>query len=232
MRKKAIPLIVLYSLLAVTGCGSNKDNQHPTSAAAATAEPKPVRTLPVIRREAKLALSSLYRDEDDDDAEGEERGHDLNDSDADGDDDRPRRGYYDRDDISVRDFGHEASPRDKRALISLTRRYYAAAAAENGAAACALLTRSFASIVVEDYGHGSAGPKYLSSGTTCPSVLTLMFRHLHAKLVEPIEVIHIRVMGDTALVLIGAANMPASDLEARREGRAWRTVGMLASSLP
>lgn len=223
--------VALYSLLAVAGCGSGSAASHHTNPSAVS-QPEPAGAPPLVSREAKIALSSLYRDEDDDDTEGEERGHDPSDSDADGDDDRPRLGYYDRDDAGTRDFGHAAPPTDRRALTALTRRYYAEAAAENGAAACAMLARTFASIVVEDYGRGSSGPSYLSSGTTCASVLTLLFHHFHAKLVEPIEVIRTRVAGDTALVLIGAANTPASDLEAHREGGAWRVVGMLASSLP
>lgn len=230
MHKKAIVAVVLYAMLIVTGCGSSSNPNRANTERAA--EPKPAVASPVVRQEAKLALSSIYRDEDDDDTEGEELGRDPKDSDADGDNDHPRLGYYDRDDTGTRDFGHAASPRDKKALISLTRRYYAAAATENGAAACALLYKPYASIVVEDYGRGSAGPSYLSSGTTCPSVLTLIFRHFHTKLVEPIEIIRTRVSGNTGLVLIGTANTPASDLETRREKHQWRTVGMLASSLP
>jgi hypothetical protein len=189
--------------------------------------------LPGILSSAVVPRGELPDDEDDDDAPGEEIGPNPNDSDVDNDKDNiKRRGFYDRDDVAIRSYGHAPSAADARDLTLLAGRYYAAAAREDGASACAMFTAVFAKSVPEDYGRGSAGATYLRDASTCPQVLTLLFRHLHAQLSVPIEVMRVRVKGDRGLVLIGGRIIPASLFEAQREAGSWRAVGMLASQLP
>jgi hypothetical protein len=62
--------------------------------------------------------------------------------------------------------------------------------------------------------------------------MTLLLRHLHARLNEPIEIVRVRAAGDKGLVLVGARNMPASYMDMQREGGGWKVVGMLPSPMP
>ena len=59
---------------------------------------------------------------------------------------------------SALNYAHAASAADRRAVTALIKRYYAAATAGDGATACSMLYITLAEAVVEDYGHGSAGP--------------------------------------------------------------------------
>ena len=218
-----VVVLTVFSAQVCSGCGGGS-NERDSSADASSGVP----TLHV-------GLGSLPQDEDDDDDPGEEvgAGSNPNDSDIDGDrDNLKERGFYDHDDTRFRAYGHAASPAEKRELTTLAKRYYAAAAAEDGSAACAMLVRAFAKSLPEDYGHGSAGPPYLRTATSCQAVLELLFKYLHSQLHQGIEVVAVRVDGDHAHVLLGGLNMPASYLEVQREGGAWRIIGMLAAPLP
>lgn len=218
--------LVLAMCLVCIGCGHTDRQRPPSSESSLTA-----RT--AISAVAPIGAKSLPQDEDDDDLPGEAVGHDPHDSDVDGDDDRAKPlGYYDRDDVSTRDYGQPADTKDKRALTFLTRRYYAAASRSDGATACSLLAPAFAKTIPGTYGHGSAGPSYLRETGTCPAVLTLLFQHVHRQVSTQIEVVRVRVDGDNGLVLIGGPNMQASYLEALREGSQWRFLGMLTTVLP
>ncbi|HEY5287023.1 MAG TPA: hypothetical protein VIJ50_07955 [Solirubrobacteraceae bacterium] len=145
--------------------------------------------------------------------------------------DVPRGGYYDADDSAIRDYGHAAGASDTRALTALLRRYYAAAAADDGRAACALTYSLLVETLPEEYGQ-PPGPRYLSGAATCPAVLAIVFKRFHAKLVMPFEVESVRVSGERAEVLIGSRTLQAGMVTARREGRAWKIDGLLATPLP
>lgn len=229
---KSRPLFVAIgaiALLILAGCGTNSAVPQSGVAARNTGSEGSTIATPSPTR-------SLMGDEDDEDtAEGARPHGDVTtgDSDHDFDHDLPKQGgYYDSDDAPVRGFGSAATGTEKRALTLLAQRYFVAAARADGAAGCSLFTSNFIKAVPEDYGHGSAGPSYLSAGRTCAAVLTLLFKHMHAELAAPIKVTAVRVKGDEALTLIGSHVMPANALMAHREAGSWRLVGLVGSPLP
>lgn len=179
------------------------------------------------------SLSGLRGDEDDDDEGVPIIGPNPHDNDADSDNDSIEpRGYYDRDDHSVRLFGHAPGAAQTQALAQTVERYYRAAVNADGARACSLLSAPVVRSVVQDYGRGSAGPAYLRSATTCAGVLTLLFGHSRTQLEAPIEIVAERVAGGEALVLLGSRIQPAGYLALVREGGGWRLTGLLATQLP
>jgi hypothetical protein len=213
--KGLLALIVTMSLgVACGGCGGAGDTTRSGSVA---------------------GIGSLLVDEDDDDTAGDLQPHGSftnGDADADYDNDyKKQRGFYDGDDDEDRKFGHAAKGTQRFALAALAKRYFAAGAESDGQTACSLLTPVFAKAVVEDYGHGSAGPSYLKAATTCPAVMSSLFQHSHAQLAVPIVVVAIRVRGPEALVLVGSSALPARELMARREAGVWRLMDLLGLSL-
>jgi hypothetical protein len=216
-------------LAIFTGCSKTSSTQHFALAAPNTASEGSKIT-------AGSPARSLLGDEDDEDTpEGTRPHRDVTTGDSDNDFDRdlPKQGgYYDSDDAPIRDFGNAATGTQKRALTLLAQRYFAVAVRGDGSAGCSLFTSNFAKAVPEDYGHGSAGPSYLSAGHTCAVVLTLMFKRMHAELAAPIKITAVRVKGSEALVLIGSHVMPASALMALHKGAGWRIVGLLGLPLP
>jgi hypothetical protein len=177
----------------------------------------------------------LRGDEDDDDEGIAKIGYNQpSDSDADVDNDYQdllKKGYFDGDDGVRRSYGHAATPEQRRALTAVLERYFAAVAKEDGRLACALLTPAYASSLPEDYGRKAAGT-YVVGAKTCAAVLTGVFRHEHAMLAAPIEVIDVRVNGAQAIALDGSTTMPARQLDLARQGRQWRIEGILGTSLP
>jgi hypothetical protein len=223
----AIGTMIALSILA--GCGTDSTVQQSSVAAQSADSEGSTTTTPSPTR-------SLMGDEDDEDTEEGTRPHGdvtTGDSDHDFDHDLPKQGgYYDSDDAPIRSFGSAARGTQKRELTFLAQRYFAAASAGDGSAGCSLFTSYFVKAVPEDYGHGSAGPSYLSAGRTCAAVLTPLFKHMHVELAAPIKVTAVRVKGGEALVLIGSHVMPASALTAHREAGGWRLVGLLGLPLP
>jgi hypothetical protein len=138
--------------------------------------------------------------------------------------------YHDSDDGSVTNFGQPADVADSRAITAVVERYYALARAKDGHGACAILLPTLAGAMVEDYGHGSAGPAYLSSGTTCPAVLKLLFEHFRGQL--DVAVTGVRLSGDGAQALLGSRTARASSIYVRRQGGTWRIGWLLGEALP
>jgi hypothetical protein len=135
---------------------------------------------------------------------------------------------------SVLDVGHPASATDRQAVTTLIKHYYAIAIAGDGSRACAMLTANLAEAVAEDYGHGSAGPVYLSGGTTCPTVMKLLFEHDHAALlsaVPALRVTRVRLSGRNGLAIIGFGAVERQ-VSVAREGRTWKVAALLDSELP
>jgi hypothetical protein len=136
---------------------------------------------------------------------------------------------------SVLDAGQAASAPDKRAIVALVKRYYAAAAAEDGAAACSMLYTTIAETVPEDYGTSPPGPPY-ARGTTCPAVMTLIFKHEHRQLATKnakLKVSRVRRTGEhQRLAVLSFDGLPERDIQVTHEGRTWKLEALLDSELP
>ena len=220
--------IALLAVLGAGGCGAGVGRHGHTvagtSAADATTASKAIVVPPAER--------VLRGDEDDDESGPTYTTSSPNDNDADFDDDRGegKHGYRDPDDASVLARGHAPSAVEAAALAAVAKRYFAAAAARDGAAACALLVPGMASSVPEDYGR-PPGPAYLR-GASCAAVMTRLFEHERAKYAGATQVTSERLAGPQAWVFVGSRTMTARYLTLEREGRSWRVVGLVGTTLP
>lgn len=153
---------------------------------------------------------------------------------ADGDQDNDIGAPYDdTNNNSTLDFGHAASSSDRRAIISLVRRYYAIALAENGAKACSMVYSTLAESVPEDYGTAPGGPRYLRGGT-CPVVVTKLFEHYHSQLaaeVPKLRVSRVRLMERHGLAVLTFGTMPERQISVEREEHIWRMATLLDGEL-
>jgi len=143
--------------------------------------------------------------------------------------------YDDTNNNSVLMLGHAASAADERAVAALIRRYYSAASAGEGAKACSTIISSLAKAVGEDYGHGSAGPSYLSAGTTCPAVMDLLFKHFHSQLaveIPKLKLTRVRIDGQHGAAVLSFGTMPEREFAIIREGHAWKLDDLLDTELP
>ena len=134
----------------------------------------------------------------------------------------------------VLDFGRAAGSSDERAITSLIEGYYAAALAEDGAKACTLLYSTLAEAVPEDYGQSPPSQPYMR-GTTCPTVMMLLFKHEHSKLavlVPLLKVSRVRLKEHHGLVVLQFGKMPERQIPVAREGHIWRVEALLDSELP
>jgi hypothetical protein len=126
------------------------------------------------------------------------------------------------------------SPSDTQAITALIKRYYALGAAEDGTAACAMLYPTLAEIVPEDYGKG-AGPPYMR-GTSCPEVLTLMFKHFHAQLVAEAPKLQVRRIGlnghHGAVLLNFGRALSERETLVFHQGNTWKMDSLLDGELP
>lgn len=167
-------------------------------------------------------------DEDSDDRNGNKV-----DEDRDGREDHEptqNHSYHDSDDEPTLAFGHSAGSADRQAAARLIKRYYAVAANGDGKAACALMSRSFAASVPEDYGRPPA-PPYLR-GTTCEAVMSLLFAHIRHELQTAFVMTGLRVKGSQGVALLGSKTvMPASSIAIRREGGAWKIDALIGTPL-
>lgn len=180
---------------------------------------------------SSLSTAGLKGDEDDDDESGNRTNDNSHDNDVDFDNDMTDnrvKGYFDTDDGLVRDYGHVASTADARAISSMVTIYRSAALRGDGVKACELLYGPLARIVPEDYG-GSYAPAY-ARGKTCSVVMSKLFKHNHAQLIGTFRVTAVRVNGGNGDALLGSATWPASYVETRREGGAWKIHSLLGSS--
>lgn len=135
----------------------------------------------------------------------------------------------------ILDYGHAAGPADRRAITALVKRYYAAAAAGDGTQACSMLYITLSESVAEDQGHESAGPAYQSQGTTCPTVMALMFKHFHEQLAAKLpllKVSRVRLHRHRGVAILSFGSMPERRIAVLRERRTWKIVGLLDGELP
>jgi hypothetical protein len=225
--KSLLALLAVLSLgLGVAACGGSSRGagsaSRVSSNAAATGGATP-------------AVGSFKGDEDDDDEESKTGGSSLTgDSDNDSDkdyQDNAHKGYHDKDDGIVLNYGTAASAAEERELAAFVERYHAAAAAEDGATACSMMASSLASSVPEDYGR-APGPAYLRGAKTCPAVMRLVFKHDHEQLAAAAEVTGVRVKGERTLVMLGSTMAPASYCIVVRERGVWKIENLLPSPLP
>ena len=209
-------IAVVWLCVLASGCGGGG---RPTSTAASSANAP--------------AERSFKGDVEDDDVPSEVATTGM-DNDVDQDNDRKNleAGYRDLDDGVIVGYGRAASPAEARALTALFRRYYAAAAVSDGATACAMLEPAIARAVPADYGRQSAGPPYLRTATTCPGVMSLLFKHFHGQVTAAITVTGVRIKGQEAYVLLGSRTIPAGYVTLRRGGSGWRVVNLLGETLP
>jgi hypothetical protein len=136
---------------------------------------------------------------------------------------------------SILNYAHAASAADRRAITALVERYYAVAAAGDGAKACSMLYITLAEAVVEDYGHRSAGPSYLSQGTTCPAVMALLFKHLHSQLVAELPLLKVRrVRLDKrhGFAILSFGRLPERKISIREQRHTWKIDAPLDDELP
>ena len=143
--------------------------------------------------------------------------------------------YDDTNNSGILNYGHAANATDERAIAALVKRYYATAVAGDGSKACSMIVSSLSKAVVEDYGHGSAGSPYLSSGKTCSAVMALLFKHSHSQLaaeLPKLKVSHVRLLGDRGLAVLTFGAMPERQIPIGLEGHTWKVQALLDSELP
>ena len=140
----------------------------------------------------------------------------------------------DKNNNDVLDSGSEASPSDRKKIVALVNGYYKIALAEDGAKACTMIYSTLAESVPEDYGS-FAGPSYMR-GTTCPAVLTLLFKHFHSLLamqLPKLKVTRVRLTEHHGLAVLNfGKTLPERQISVSREGHVWRIATLLDSQLP
>jgi hypothetical protein len=154
-------------------------------------------------------------------------------ADSDNDHDSNNVHYYDGDDRSVRNFGHRASPTDRRQIGQLVKNYYAIAVAGDGAKACSLIFLPLANAFPRSLGE--AGPHYLHGLKSCPAILSRMFELNHQLLiayVATLEVTDVRRSGPIGLAVLHFMALPGRQVEVIRDHGSWMMYAPLDNELP
>jgi hypothetical protein len=142
--------------------------------------------------------------------------------------------YDDKSNDAVLNVGHAASAGDRHKIVALIQSYYKAALRGDGAKACTMIYSTLAESVPEDYGTSPPGPPYMR-GTTCPAVLTLLFRHYHSQLaleLPKLKVTRVRLEEHHGLAVLRSGTMPERQIPVAREGHVWKLSALLDSQLP
>lgn len=233
--KPLLPLptvIVLCACVAACGAASKENGSAPTRLTSGSTEATTASTARSLDAHNSgdydrddLVDGQSVNDGDNDDSTGQK--------DRDGDSDNSSNTYYDKDDRTVRGFGHAASAADRRAIAALVKRYYMAAAAADGTTACSTIESSIAKAVPEALGT-SAGPSY-ARGDTCAVVMSKIFRASHRQLAAyaaRIQVARVRLDRGSGLAVLSFGTLPARQIPVIREGSAWKLEAVLDSELP
>jgi hypothetical protein len=136
--------------------------------------------------------------------------------------------YHDSDDDITLSFGSSASVTEEQKVTRVVMLYLAAAIADNGAKMCSLMSPTFASAGVEDYGR-PPGPPALR-GDSCSMVITKVFKY--SPLTSAFQVTGIRVAKSRGIALLASRTMPASKLPVGRDAGAWKVVALTPVPLP
>jgi ketosteroid isomerase-like protein len=228
------PLLVLLAIamLSIGTAACDEASKHAATISQASPDTKMSGGAPTTTVSSTAQMPRGLKGDEDDDDNGENVGNTKNDNDADFDNDykNENKGYYDSDDNSSRLYGHAARIREKQVLTAVVKHYFAAASAGDGATACSLFKSNYGKAIPEDYGQ-APGPAYMR-GKTCAAVMSLLFKHLHARFADSAEVTDVRVDGNRALVLLGSKTVPASYVTLERQHSVWGIVGLLSTTLP
>ena len=217
---------LLLATVGLVACGGSGHDASLATTAVASHAPPP-RAHPI--------LLSDYDDDDYYHGYGDEDSDDNRaPRDRDGDsDERPNRGYYDRDDGAISRFGRPASAAERAAVVALAKRYYAAAARDDGAPICAMLAPALARAFVESVGEH--GPHFTHGLRTCPQILAKVFAGATTPMLafslRP-AIASVRVSHNMALVVLGAKPFPLRVFSAVREGGKWYAYGAFDSEVP
>jgi len=232
----APPALALFCV-CIAGCGgaSHGGVRSTPVSYAGTANGAPAK--PTVGADSKNGYLNDGDAEKVNDHDGDNERANHEDSDADSSDEYENTSgndrYHDQDDEAIVTYGGAANATVTAAVTVAVRHYYEDAASGNGLKACSILTASLSKSATEDYGHGSAGPAYLSAGRTCGAVLGLLFKHLGAQLRSgPTAVTGVRISGDRAIALLGSSTMPASDISLQRERGEWKIAQLIGVALP
>lgn len=235
MRINHIAMIVMaiFGAAMVAACGSTDKRGATVSAAASGAVARfgsvAQRSADAIRPDANDSDNDPTTDNDPDNAHP---GMPDDDRDYSEDHEKPGNGlYHDRDDSPNVSAGHSADAADRRAVTALVERYLAVGASGDGATACAMMQRSIARAVVEDYASG-AGPPYVSGARSCRAAMVRFFDHFHDELALSATVTDVRVVGHEAIALLGSPRVPARYIWISREGHSWKVGAVLPARLP
>lgn len=231
-----VSLVIGLVGVGALGCGDSRTGTGSSSRDSATVEPGGI--------EAKRASDAtrtgghVYGDYDTDDyyliksSDGDDDdGHKP--KDGDGDFDNHSKSYYDRDDSSVREFGHAANATNRRAIEALVRRYFRAAAAKDGALACSMITSPLARSIPEDLGQ-SPGPPFFS-GKTCAVVMTKVFKENSRQLTTDaarLKINRVRLSHGQGVVVLNFMPLPGRKIDVAQEHGAWKIQALVDSELP
>lgn len=229
------PLLVLLAIALLNqiaeGCGGTSTREQGGSTTSASS-----RTVATTTSGTAPAKSGLIGDHDKDSV-----GDSDTDNNEDNDNDAPldykaseENLYYDRDDMSVVRYGHEAGEMDKRAVTAIVKQFYRALAAGNGTKACSLITASLSKAAVPDYGR-AAGPAVLRGLNSCGAiVLKLSRQRAQPPGAGPATAVvsDVRVQGNDAYVLLRFGRvLEPRQLAAAREGGRWRIATLADAAL-
>lgn len=203
--------------ICISACGETKKTQRVHSA---RSDAPDRRSLVPTNPAGKSVSSRLHYQDVDGDRESERIVKVIGD------------GHYDSDETGIIYFGQNASNADRRAVISVVRRYHAAAAADNGAKACDVIYTLLTEAIPEDYGQ-PPGPPSLR-GKTCAVVLTKLFKQPHGRHIDVTvgrHVIGVRVKGNRGLALMSSGTRVESSLPVRRERGVWKVSAINANEI-
>lgn len=136
----------------------------------------------------------------------------------------------------VLEFGHAASPPERRAVTALVRRYYSAALADDGARGCAMLYSTIAESAAEDSSREPGTPAYMQGLKTCAAVLGALFEHYHAQLaaeLPKLEVTRVRLEQHHGFAFLSFGTvLPERRISVEREGHVWKMSQIFDEELP
>jgi hypothetical protein len=226
MIRKSLPKFFLLAVLStvVAACGKTETSQRRTAATATTG------TSQVASREEKYDTD---KDTDLDHPDADEHGK-RSLPDTDNDDDSVGKGRHDPDDRGVLAFGRPARGSDRAQIVALVRRYYVAAAANDGTKACSMLYSPYAEAVPQDYGTSPPGPVY-AQGSTCATVLTLLFKHFHQEVaarLPKLKISVVRTKERQGVAVLNFGSPSEREIRVSREGHNWKVLALLDNELP